>query len=65
MEDSDGLWEKHCKREFRGHERQDELETWRELYWVSRKDVWASEKVASDLGLGSGFRYLTNFVFGT
>ncbi|XP_050087299.1 transcription elongation factor B polypeptide 3 isoform X2 [Anopheles aquasalis] len=33
VEDSDGLWEQHCKRTFRSKQRNEEdLETWREMY---------------------------------
>lgn len=31
LEDTDGLWGQHCKREFRG-KRREEFETWREAY---------------------------------
>ena len=31
MDDSDSLWEQHCRRKFRGQKRR-EMETWREMY---------------------------------
>lgn len=36
MDDSDTLWEHHCKIKFRSKKRQ-EMETWRELYMVSNQ----------------------------
>lgn len=33
IEDTDGLWEFHCKKDFRGKPRE-ELESYRELYFV-------------------------------
>lgn len=33
IEDTDGLWQFHCSKDFRGN-KPDELETWRELYLV-------------------------------
>lgn len=38
MDDSDLLWEGHCKRKFRGKKRQ-EMETWREMYIVSFNEI--------------------------
>lgn len=34
IEDTDVLWEFHCKKDFRNKKRE-ELETWREMYLVS------------------------------
>lgn len=34
IEDSDCLWEQHCKRRFRG-KRPQEMESWREMFLVS------------------------------
>lgn len=34
MEDTDGLWQQHCKRRFKSEKRQ-EMESWREMYLVS------------------------------
>lgn len=37
LEDTNWLWEQHCKRRFRTRHRE-ELETWREMYIVRK--VW-------------------------
>lgn len=37
MDDSDTLWEQHCKRKFRGQKRR-EMETWREMYYRCLKE---------------------------
>lgn len=37
IEDSDELWEVHCRRRFRGRQ-PDELESWRELFFRSQDE---------------------------
>lgn len=44
MEDSDVLWQQHCKNKFRAYKRQ-EMETWREMYTRCEKEQ--EERLAS------------------
>lgn len=44
MEDSDALWQQHCKNKFRAYKRQ-EMETWREMYTRCEKEQ--EERLAS------------------
>ena len=41
LEDTDYLWKIHCNKDFKGSEC-DEMETWRELYWVRKGYHWFS-----------------------
>ena len=41
LEDTDFLWKIHCNKDFKGSEC-DEMETWRELYWVRKDYHWFS-----------------------